>query len=138
MATVLAGLLACSVLAQSARAAAQSPAPAVGTAQISGTVKSAADDRPLARARVVAASGVLQEPRAAVTNSDGTYSFTDLPAGDYTISATRTGFAAQVYGQGRTLAGTPVTVGTAEKIANIDMTLAPAGVIVGRILDEDG
>ncbi|HEX4564980.1 MAG TPA: carboxypeptidase-like regulatory domain-containing protein, partial [Vicinamibacterales bacterium] len=138
MAIVLAGLLACSVLAQSGRAATQSRAPAVGTAQISGTIKNAADDKPLARARVVAASGILEEPRAAITNSDGTYSFTDLPAGDYTISATRTGFAAQVYGQGRSMSGVPVTVGTAQKIANIDMTLAPAGVIVGRILDEDG
>jgi hypothetical protein len=138
MATVLAGLLVCSVLGRSGLAATQSPAPAVGTGQISGTIKNAVDDKPLARARVVAASAVLQEPRAAVTNSDGTYSFTDLPAGDYAISATRTGFAAQVYGQGRSMSGTPVAVSTAQKVANIDMALAPAGVIVGRILDEDG
>ena len=38
-------------------------APPTGTAQISGIVKNAADDKPLARARVVATSDVLREPR---------------------------------------------------------------------------
>jgi hypothetical protein len=138
MPTVLAGLLACGVLAQSGVAAARPPAPAPGTAQLSGTVRSAADDKPLARARVVATSEVLQEPRATITNSDGTYSFTDLPAGSYNVSATRTGYAAQVYGQGRVITGTPVALGTGQKVANIDVALAPGGVIAGRILDEDG
>src|SRR5215472_7587681 len=136
MPTVLAGLLACSVLAQSGGAAMQAPAP--GTAQLSGTVRSAGDDKPLARARVVASADVLPEPRATITNSDGTYSFTDLPAGSYTVSATRTGYAAQVYGQGRAIAGAPVTLDRGQKIANVDLALAPGGVIAGRILDEDG
>ena len=81
-----------------ARAPAQQ-APAPGTAQIAGTVRNAADEKPLARARVVATADALGEPRATLTNSDGTYSFTDLPAGSYTVSATRPGFAAQIYGR---------------------------------------
>jgi hypothetical protein len=96
------------------------------TAEIGGTVKSAADDKPLARARVV------------VTAADGRYTFADLPAGAYTVSATRTGFAAQVYGQGRSLAGTPVTVTGGQRATGIDFSLLPGGVIAGRILDEDG
>jgi protocatechuate 3,4-dioxygenase beta subunit len=138
MPTVLAGLLACGLLAQSGSAAPQLPASAIGTAQISGIVRSADDDKPLARARVVANADVLHEPRATITNSDGTYSLSELPAGAYTVSATRTGYAAQVYGQGRTNSGAPVTLGAGQKAGNIDMRLAPGGVIAGRILDEDG
>ena len=136
MATVLAGLLAClSVLAQSA---AQAPAPASGTAQISGTIRNAADNSPLGRARVVATADVLQEPRATITNGDGTYAFTDLPAGAYTIAATRTGFAAQTYGRSRAARGTPVVVAAGQRVDKIDLTLASGSVIAGRILDEDG
>jgi hypothetical protein len=138
MPTVLAGLLACSVLAQAGSANAQPTAPTPGTSQISGTVRSATDDKPLARARVVATADILSEPRATITNSDGSYSLTDLPAGAYTVSATRTGYATQVYGQGRSMSGTPVRLGAGQNVANIDLTLAAGGVIAGRILDEDG
>lgn len=138
MPTVLAGLLTClCVLAQST--APQRPAaPATGTAQISGTIRSAADDKPLPRARVIAAADVLEEPRATITNSDGSFTFADLPAGSYFVSATRTGFAAEVYGQGRTITGVPIIVGPGQHVASIDLALRSGGVIVGRILDEDG
>jgi len=111
---------------------------AAGAAEIGGIVRNAADDKPLARARVVAVSDAIPEPRAAITGSDGRYTFTDLPAGAYTVSATRTGFAAMAYGQGRSLAGTPVTVAAGQHVGNIDFSLAPGGAIAGRILDEDG
>jgi Carboxypeptidase regulatory-like domain len=138
MATGCAGVLACLTLLAQAGAMPPTQAPAERTAQISGTVRSAADDKPLARARVVATADVLREPRATITNSDGSYTFTDLPAGSYTISATRTGYAAQAYGQGRAMTGSPVIVGTGQKVANVDVALTPGGVIAGRILDEDG
>jgi len=134
----MAGLLAClSVLAQSTSPRRPAP-PAVGTAQISGTIRNAADDKPLPRARVIATADVLEEPRATITNSDGSFTFTDLPAGSYIVSATRTGFAEQAYGQARSITGTPIVVGTAQRIGNVDIALKPGGVIVGLILDEDG
>ena len=71
---------------------AQAPA-AAGTAHISGVMKNAADGKPVARARVIAVSPVLPEPRVAITGNDGKYALADLPAGSYTITATRTGFA---------------------------------------------
>ena len=133
-----AALVACLGLLAQAAAPAQKPAGGPGTAVISGTVRGAGDDKPIARARVVATADVLDEPRATITNSDGTYSFTDLPAGAYIVSATRTGFAAQAYGQARVITGTPITVATGQHVANIDLSLTPGAVIVGRILDEDG
>src|SRR5207248_330812 len=80
----------------------------------------------------------LPQPRAAITGADGRYTFTDLPAGSYTVSASRTGFAPQVFGQGRSLTGRPVAVSGTQHLDNIDFALAPGGVIAGRILDEDG
>src|SRR5438046_664732 len=92
-----------------ARALRAAPAPssqAAGSARISGTVKNAEDDRPLARARVTAVSPGLPEPRVAITGGDGSYAIADLPPGAYTLTATRTGFAPYTYGQGRAIMGT--------------------------------
>jgi hypothetical protein len=110
----------------------------VGTARISGIVKNAADDAPLARARVMATSPALPEPRVAITGADGRYVLAELPPGAYTITATRTGFAPYSYGQGRSMAGTPVAVANGQQFANVDFPLVAGGVIAGRILDEDG
>ena len=118
-------------------AGAQNPA-AAGAAQISGTVRNAADDAPLARARVAAVSPGLPEPRVVITGADGKYTIADLPAGAYTVTATRTGFAPFTYGQGRTITGVPVNVTTGQHVTDIDLPLVAGGVIVGRILDEDG
>jgi len=119
-------------------AASAPSAAASGTARISGTVKNAADDAPIARARVIAVSPALPEPRVAITGADGKYAIFDLPAGAYTISATRTGFASSTYGQGRTTAASPVIVANGQQAAGIDLPLVAGGVIAGRILDEDG
>jgi hypothetical protein len=87
---------------------------------------------------VVAASPALAEPRAVLSGVDGRYAFADLPAGSYTITATHTGFAAFTFGQGRSLTGTPIAVATGQQANNVDLALVAAGVIVGRVLDEDG
>ncbi|HVD93792.1 MAG TPA: carboxypeptidase-like regulatory domain-containing protein [Vicinamibacterales bacterium] len=112
--------------------------PVAGAAQISGLVKSAAGDAPIGRARVSAMSDALPEARVTISRADGTYAITDLPAGNYTISVTRTGFAPQAYGQARAQAGTPIAVGAGEHVRGIDVALVPAGSISGRIMDEDG
>jgi protocatechuate 3,4-dioxygenase beta subunit len=118
--------------------AATAPSAAPSTARISGIVKSAADDAPLSRARVTAASPALPTPRVAITGADGKYAIADLPAGAYTITATRTGYAPFTYGRGRTGTGTPIAVANGQHVANIDLPLVAGGVIAGRILDEDG
>jgi protocatechuate 3,4-dioxygenase beta subunit len=124
-----------------ARPAPAAPAPpqtVAGTARISGLVKNAADDAPISRARVIAISPGLPEPRVVISGADGRYTIADLPAGAYTITATHTGFAAYSYGQGRSVTGMPVSVTTGQQVGNIDLPLMASGVIVGRILDEDG
>ena len=121
-------------LLATATIAARQP-PAAG-GQIAGIVKSAADDTPIARARV-AAVATDAEPRVALTGVDGRYSFSDLPAGSYIITATRTGYASRAYRQGRIAAGA-VELAANQRLTNIDLVLEPGRHIVGRILDEDG
>ena len=116
----------------------RSAVPTVATAQLSGTVRNAADDAPLARARVTAVSTAVPEPRVVLSGPDGTYVLGDLPPGSYTVTVTRTGYAPFTYGQGRSAAGTPLIVASGARRDAIDFALAAAGVIAGRILDEDG
>lgn len=113
------------------------PAAATGTAQIRGLIRSTSDDRPLGRARVSVVSDVLPEPRVAISGADGRYAITDLPPGSYIVSAVRSGYAPQTYGQGRVITGTPVVLADRQQ-ATIDLPLTPGGLVVGRILDEDG
>ena len=116
----------------------QSPVPLAGGGRIGGIVKSASDDTPIGRARVSATSDVLPEPRVTLSEPDGKYALTDLPPGSYTVSATRTGYAPQTYALGRSITPTPIVVGGAQRLPAIDFALVPGGLIVGRILDEDG
>ena len=104
--------------------------------QISGVVRSAADDSPIARARVVAQSGEA-EPHVALTGADGRFTLAALPAGPYTLTVTHTGYAPYTYGQGRSTEAA-VNVGADQPRRNIDVVLERGGHIAGRILDEDG
>jgi hypothetical protein len=113
------------------------PQAAVATGSLGGTVVSSADRAPLARARVLLTSPALTEPRVALSGADGTYQFQHLPAASYSLSATRSGYTTQEYGQRRIAAAGPVTLGDGQRLTGIDFALAPAGVIVGRVLDED-
>jgi len=117
----------------------QPPAqPAPSSSQIRGIVRNAADDAPIARARVIATADVLPEARVTLSGADGRYTLTDLPAGSYTVSVTRTGYAPQTWGHGRSLAGTPIGLGSGQQLPAIDFALVQGATIVGRVMDEDG
>ena len=117
----------------------QPPAqPAPSSSQIRGIVRNAADDAPIARARVMATADALPEARVTLSGADGRYTLADLPAGSYTVSVTRTGYAPQTWGQGRSLAGTPIGLGSGQQLPAIDFALVQGATIVGRVMDEDG
>jgi protocatechuate 3,4-dioxygenase beta subunit len=123
--------------ARPSRDAAQAQ-PQQGTAVIAGRVVTADTGRPVKRARVIVNAGGRQS-RAATTDEQGRFRITDLIAGSYTITASRTGFVDAVYGQRRPLQpGTPVQLADGQEIATIDLRLVRGGVITGRVLDEDG
>jgi hypothetical protein len=111
--------------------------PRVGTGSISGKVMSSTDVVPLGRARIVLTSPALPESRVTLSRADGRYEFTRLPRGSYFLSASHTGYVTQAYGQRRGTPPAPVAVADGQALANLDFPLPPAGVIAGRILDED-
>lgn len=113
-----------------------------GTSSISGRVLAADSGRPIKRARISVAGTAAAGGRGgttAVTDDQGRYSVSTLAAGNYTVSASKSGFVDAIYGQRRPLQpGIPVQLGDAQAIANIDLRLTRGGVITGRIADEDG
>jgi hypothetical protein len=117
---------------------AQTPATPAGTSVIAGRVLTADTGRPLKRVRV-SASGGGRGMHSAVTDDQGRYQITDLSAGSYTLSASKTGFVDGVYGQRRPLQpGTPLALDDAQTATNIDLRLMRGGVITGHVGDEDG
>jgi hypothetical protein len=121
------------------RDAARENVPA-GTASISGTVSAADTGRPLKRARVViAGAGAARQARSTVSDERGRFQVSGLPAGTYTISATKTGYVDVIFGQRRAMRnGTPVQIADGQQLSNINLQLPLGGVITGRVLDEDG
>jgi hypothetical protein len=64
---------------------------------ISGTVKDAGTKSPLNEAVVTLSSSTLQGQKLALTDSTGTYSVRNLPAGKYTISFEMEGYEKSIY-----------------------------------------
>lgn len=136
------GLLAASASAQIATPAPprdrQMP-PATGTARISGRVVAADTGRPIRRALVRLTSSTLRESRTVNTDQNGYYEFAELPAGTFTVMASRSGYVTMGYRQAR--AGMPpATITIADRVTRdgIDIALSPGGVITGRVVDEFG
>lgn len=120
--------------------AVQQPSSVAGGGSISGTVVSAATGEPVARARVSLTSGALATPRVVLTDGTGVFRFRALPAGTFALTVTRTGYAPQYFG--RTASGTTlapaIQLAAGQQLAGVALPLALAGVIAGRVLDEDG
>ena len=116
------------------------PAPAAegraGTGSINGRALSS-DGAPLARARITLVSSALAYGRVALSQADGSFAFAHLPPGSYTVTATHSGYVSRAYSEHSSSRGTGVALGDGQARGGIDILLPPAGVIVGRILDED-
>jgi hypothetical protein len=116
------------------------PRPGVtGDATIRGRLLRA-DGRPLPRAEVRVVRVDVPAPRRRVdSDENGAYEFANLAAGRYTLTASKVGYLTQEYGKRRASGrGEPVTVAAAEVRERVDIVLASAGVVAGRILDEYG
>jgi hypothetical protein len=116
----------------------QAPRPSL----IVGQVVDAMSGRPAAAA-VVAISGPPGpngQPRPRVlTGSDGRFVFRDLRPGNYSIVATKSGFAEGAYGRRR--AGgpsTPVTLTDGERVGDVVIRLWKHAAIAGTVVDESG
>lgn len=107
--------------------------------RITGRVVAADSGRPLKRARVFINAAELDGGRGLLTDEAGVFDFTELPAGRYTVTVSRSGFVSLSYGQRRPLqAGTPLQLNDGQQLRNVDFQLPRGSVIGGRVADEDG
>jgi hypothetical protein len=107
-----------------------------GTAVLRGTIVAADSGSPIRRAQVRVAG---QGSRLATTDAQGRYEVRELPAGRYTITASKAGFVSLEYGQKRpSESGTPLEISDGQVLDKLIIALPRGSVISGRITDEFG
>ena len=117
----------------------QQAAPATGTSRIRGRVVASDSGRPIRRAIVRLASPAIRESRSTSTDQDGLFEFAQLPAAQYNVSASKSGYVQMGYRQTRPNGPQrPITLAEREVAERIDIALPPGGVITGRVVDEFG
>jgi hypothetical protein len=111
-----------------------------GTGSISGVVETAeATPRPLRLASVTLTGDQLLAGRQFFTGDNGHFEFSDLPAGQYQVTAFKTSYMREAYGakqQGG--AGASITLGEGQALTDISIGLSKYGVMTGTIYDQNG
>lgn len=116
---------------------AAAPTPA-GTASISGTVVVAGSGQPARRARVSLSGGEVRISVSKITDAQGRFAFSTLPAGRYSLSVSKAGHVSATYGQhspGTGRPGTPIQLTDGQNF-EARVQLPRGGAITGAVLDE--
>jgi protocatechuate 3,4-dioxygenase beta subunit len=109
-----------------------------GTGRVKGRLVAAETGAPIRRAQV-RISGPETLPKSATTDNEGVYEFRDLPAGRFTLTATKSGYVTVGYGQSRPFeSAKPIELRDGQVIDKADITMPRGSVISGRIVDEFG
>lgn len=109
-----------------------------GTGKLRGRVV-AGDTGSVVRRAQVRVSGPDIGSKAALTDAEGRYEFKDLPAGRFTLSASKSGFVTMQFGQNRPFEpGRPIELVDAQVMDKADMSLPRGSVLAGRVVDEFG
>ena len=109
-----------------------------GTASIRGLVTSADTNSPVRRAQVRATSADTRSARLSTTDADGRFELRDLPAGRWTISATKGGFVTQQFGQRHPFESVePIDLADGQRFT-ANFTMSRGSAITGRVSDEFG
>ena len=120
----------------------QPKTPPTGTGVIRGRVVRADTGDALRRAQVRVeewSTGDNTGAASTMTDAEGRYELAQLPAGRYTLKASRGGYVEVGYGQRRpSQRGRPLELGEGAVLQNIDFALPPGGVVTGRVIDEAG
>lgn len=121
------------------------PKPATaGTAVVRGRVVDAATGRGLSKVQVRANANTSGPPPTpypwmAMTDANGRYEITGIPAGTYAIAATKQNYVRSAYGAERVEGpGKRMTLTDGQVLDKIDLRLARTGAITGKIVDEFG
>ena len=127
------------------------PRPVTGDGVIRGIV-TRTDGQPIAHAAVSTRAPQImlgnQAPGARVvyTDENGRYEFSDLPAGQYRITAAKLGFTSTVYGQKfddttsvvNQPPGAPIDLAAGQIKTRIDIALPRYSAVTGRVVDDFG
>jgi Carboxypeptidase regulatory-like domain len=128
------------LLALSAYAQKNSKTPKEESCSVSGIVVKMADSAPLRKAKLVLKS--VEDPHrtvGAVTNAEGHFALKDVEPGPYRLTVTRVGFVAAEYGQRKPdTPGAVLMLHAGQELKDLQFRLIPAGVISGKIYDDDG
>lgn len=135
--TLLLWVAARAVTAQARKA---TPTPKKDQCTISGTVVKLAGSEPLRKVRIRLQSLEDRTRSIGVTSdASGRFALKGLDPGSYKLTASRAGYVTSEYGQRK--AGDPgatLTLRPGQEMKDLFFRLIPAGVVAGRILDEDG
>jgi hypothetical protein len=112
--------------------------PETGTATITGGVTMAGSAQPARKVRLTLSGTDIRSGRTTTTDDQGQFSFTALPAGRYTLTASKAGHVSVTYGQrspGRP--GTPIQLSEGQKF-QAHLQIPRGSVITGAVYDEHG
>lgn len=115
------------------------PRPATGRSTIRGRIVAADSGQPLRRSTVRISAAELRGQRLMLTDADGRYEFGQLPAGRYSVNASKNIYVGWSYGQ--TLPGSPgrpIALADGQTAEGINIALPKGSVITGRVTDEIG
>jgi len=141
---MLAMLLVAAMAVPQAKPPARDARPVAGAPQtavkgvISGTVVSADRGQPVRRSRVVLNGGSPKVTRTVLTDEQGAFRFADLPAGEFTLTASKGGFVDSVFGQRQPGSGRPGTLihlVADQQLTQLMLPLARGGAITGAVYD---
>src|SRR5262245_20835954 len=134
--------LVCSVWASSVLAQRPQTASAKGTATVAGHVS--VDGGALAGIQVMLqhereGMDFLNQtpPLTAVTDADGNYRLSNVPAGKYRLQVYAPVFVSEQKAEPFN-SGQPVNIAEGESIENLNFALRRGGVITGKVTDEEG
>lgn len=109
-----------------------------GSASIGGVLISDENKR-VSGAIVTLAGDGLSPSRGAVTDGEGRFALTDLPAGRFMLSAEKPGFVTSGFGAKRPgRPGTPLVVAAAHARTDLVVRIWRGAAISGTLIDEDG
>ena len=113
--------------------------PPKGTAVIKGQVTAGGTGAPVRRAQVRAMSMEGRGGGVTSTDTNGLFQIGDLPAGRYSVTASKGGFAQAAFGQRRPgEPGTPIDLGEGQSAEKVNFVLSRGGVISGVVVDDGG
>src|SRR5262245_11175620 len=110
-----------------------------GTATIRGRVLADGTNAPVGRVEIRLTAADSPSTKSAVTDGNGRYELTNLPAGKFGLTASKPNYVSISYGQTRPRGvGQTIELAEGQALANVNFTLQRGGAISGRILDEFG